>query len=154
MLSPRISASLMMSKIWFTIASARPIGSFSWRATASIRAALVLGMALRCNRGAGQSGSMLPLILRPGQALASDVSARDDSVRSFDGAEIKLRWFERSGAQPGSAALDVHGGGMVALARARFVKLGLIAAPDSSPAGIERSPPSRAGITSSGPLPR
>ncbi len=47
------------------------------------------------------------------QPLPSDVSTGDYSARSFDGTEVKVRWFRKSSAQPGSAALYVHGGGMI-----------------------------------------
>jgi acetyl esterase/lipase len=47
------------------------------------------------------------------QPVPTDVVTRDFSVRSHDGKEILLRWFHKRGSQPGSAALYVHGGGML-----------------------------------------
>ena len=47
------------------------------------------------------------------QPTITDVSTRDFSVRSYDGAEVRLRWFQKSATQPGSAVLYVHGGGMI-----------------------------------------
>jgi acetyl esterase/lipase len=42
------------------------------------------------------------------------VEVRSFSVESDDGSTIGLRWYRRSGAvQPGSAALYLHGGGMI-----------------------------------------
>lgn len=45
---------------------------------------------------------------------APDVISRDVATEAADGATIPLRWYERSGSAPGSAAIYVHGGGMVA----------------------------------------
>ena len=47
------------------------------------------------------------------QPFPTDVVTRDFSVRTHDGAEILLRWFQKNGSRPGSAALYVHGGGMI-----------------------------------------
>jgi acetyl esterase/lipase len=47
------------------------------------------------------------------QPFPTDVVTRDYSVRTYDGKDILLRWFHKSGAPPGSAALYVHGGGML-----------------------------------------
>jgi acetyl esterase/lipase len=45
---------------------------------------------------------------------APDVSSRDVATEADDGAIVPLRWYERSGSAPGSVAIYVHGGGMVA----------------------------------------
>src|SRR6185503_15957422 len=47
------------------------------------------------------------------QPVPTDVISRDFWMRSFDGTKILLRWFERSASRPGSAALYIHGGGML-----------------------------------------
>ena len=47
------------------------------------------------------------------QPVPTDVFRRDISIPSHDGEPILLRWFEKSGPQPGSAALYLHGGGML-----------------------------------------
>jgi acetyl esterase/lipase len=47
------------------------------------------------------------------QPFPTDVVTRDFSLRAHDGADILLRWFHKSGSRPGSAALYVHGGGML-----------------------------------------
>jgi acetyl esterase/lipase len=47
------------------------------------------------------------------QAFPTDVVTRDFSMRTRDGADILLRWFHKNGSRPGSAALYVHGGGMI-----------------------------------------
>lgn len=47
------------------------------------------------------------------QPVPTDVVTRDISILSHDGEPILLRWFEKSGPQPGSAALYLHGGGML-----------------------------------------
>ena len=47
------------------------------------------------------------------QPVPTDVVRRDISIPSHDGEPILLRWFEKSGPQPGSAALYLHGGGML-----------------------------------------
>ena len=47
------------------------------------------------------------------QPFPTDVVTRDFSVRSHDGKDILLRLFHKRGSQPGSAALYVHGGGML-----------------------------------------
>jgi acetyl esterase/lipase len=46
--------------------------------------------------------------------VPSDVATRDVLIRSYDGAEIRLRLFEKKDTRrPGSAVLYLHGGGMV-----------------------------------------
>lgn len=47
------------------------------------------------------------------QPFPTDVVTSDFSLRTFDGKDIPLRWFHKSGTRPGSAALYVHGGGML-----------------------------------------
>lgn len=47
------------------------------------------------------------------QPFPTDVVTRDFWTLSHDRTEILLRWFEKSGSRPGSAALYVHGGGML-----------------------------------------
>ncbi len=47
------------------------------------------------------------------QPFPTDVVTRDFSVRTHDGADILLRWFEKRRSRPGSAALYIHGGGML-----------------------------------------
>ena len=47
------------------------------------------------------------------QPFPTDVVTRDFSVHSHDGKDILLRLFHKRGSQPGSAALYVHGGGML-----------------------------------------
>ena len=47
------------------------------------------------------------------QPFPTDVVTRDFSVRSHDGTDILLRSFHKRGSQPVSAALYVHGGGML-----------------------------------------
>jgi acetyl esterase/lipase len=47
------------------------------------------------------------------QPFPRDVVTRDFSVRGHDGEDILARWFRKSGSRPGSAALYVHGGGML-----------------------------------------
>jgi acetyl esterase/lipase len=47
------------------------------------------------------------------QPVPADVVARDFSVTSHDGKDVLIRWFHKSGSRPGSAALYIHGGGML-----------------------------------------
>ena len=42
-----------------------------------------------------------------------DVTARNYTVRTADGADIPMIWCEKSDAQPGSVVVYVHGGGMI-----------------------------------------
>ena len=48
--------------------------------------------------------------LRP---VVSDVDVSTHTVTAEDGTELEARWYSRQGAQPGSAALHIHGGGMI-----------------------------------------
>lgn len=52
-----------------------------------------------------QFGSLLPTI--------ADVDTAHYTVRAHDGNELALFWFSKAGAQPGSGALYLHGGGMI-----------------------------------------
>lgn len=65
-----------------------------------------------------------PLAMRAGldgvveQMEAASVRAPDVSFETFqttapDGAVVRLRWYTKAGTSPGSAALYVHGGGMI-----------------------------------------
>lgn len=45
--------------------------------------------------------------------MPDDVSYRDLSTTTEDGAEILLRWYTKDDASPGSAVLYAHGGGMI-----------------------------------------
>ena len=47
------------------------------------------------------------------QPFPTDVVTRDFSIRTHDGADVLLRWFEKRRSRPGSAALYIHGGGML-----------------------------------------
>lgn len=47
------------------------------------------------------------------QPVPTDVVTRDFAVRSHDGKEVLLRWFQKRSSRPGSAALYIHGGGML-----------------------------------------
>lgn len=47
------------------------------------------------------------------QPIPSDVTATDYHTVAADGAEILLRWYVKDGVGPGSAALYLHGGGMI-----------------------------------------
>lgn len=45
--------------------------------------------------------------------VPDDVAVRDFSTTTADGAELLLRWYTKRGADPGSAVLYLHGGGMI-----------------------------------------
>jgi acetyl esterase/lipase len=47
------------------------------------------------------------------EAVPDDVSTTDYHVTTPDGADLLLRWYVKDGAQPGSAVLYFHGGGMI-----------------------------------------
>lgn len=56
-------------------------------------------------------GAMAPPSNKP-----KDVTVKEFTVKSSDGAEIPLRWYEKEGAEKsGSAVMYIHGGGMIAL---------------------------------------
>ena len=42
-----------------------------------------------------------------------DVTRKDYQTVAQDGTAIDLHWYSKAGAQPGSAVLYVHGGGMI-----------------------------------------
>lgn len=48
------------------------------------------------------------------QAAPEDVETEVFTIKSFDGAEIQLYRFHKTGATPGPAVLHTHGGGMIA----------------------------------------
>jgi acetyl esterase/lipase len=60
-----------------------------------------------------ESGNAMFRVWAALQPIPTDVVTRDFSVHSHDGKGILLRWFQKSGSRPGSAALYVHGGGML-----------------------------------------
>ncbi|MGC4815566.1 alpha/beta hydrolase [Micromonospora sp. DT228] len=47
------------------------------------------------------------------EPAAGDVRTTDYHLTTADGAELLLRWYTKDGAQPGSAVLYFHGGGMI-----------------------------------------
>jgi acetyl esterase/lipase len=47
------------------------------------------------------------------QPMPADVTIRDFQATSFDGSDLMLRWYEKSGATSGAAAVYLHGGGMI-----------------------------------------
>lgn len=47
------------------------------------------------------------------QPMPDDVTTTDFHATAADGAAILLRWYVKDGAQPGPAALYIHGGGMI-----------------------------------------
>jgi acetyl esterase/lipase len=47
------------------------------------------------------------------QPTPPDVTTTDFRAVSSDGATVPLRWYAKEGASPGSAALYLHGGGMI-----------------------------------------
>nr|WP_090277214.1 alpha/beta hydrolase [Mycolicibacterium komanii]CRL71341.1 lipase [Mycolicibacterium komanii] len=47
------------------------------------------------------------------RAPAAGVEVSQHSLTTDDGATLALGWYQRSGDQPGSAALYLHGGGMI-----------------------------------------
>ncbi|OBJ26734.1 alpha/beta hydrolase [Mycobacterium colombiense] len=50
-------------------------------------------------------GALLPAVM--------DIDTAQYTVRTDDGDELALFWFTKAGVQPGSAALYLHGGGMI-----------------------------------------
>lgn len=52
--------------------------------------------------------------LAPPDNIPKDVAVKEFTTKSYDGAEIGLRWYEKQGSKPGSAILYTHGGGMIA----------------------------------------
>src|SRR4029453_17028181 len=49
----------------------------------------------------------------PAQPGPADVATMDHSATAADGAQVKMRWFAKDGAAPGSAVLFFHGGGYI-----------------------------------------
>jgi acetyl esterase/lipase len=47
------------------------------------------------------------------EATPADVTTTDYHLKTADGAHLLLRWYVKDGAQPGSAVLYFHGGGMI-----------------------------------------
>ncbi|APR82989.1 Hypothetical protein A7982_08338 [Minicystis rosea] len=47
------------------------------------------------------------------QPIPSDVITKDFTTTGHDGAKVPLRWYAKQGSSPGSAALYIHGGGMI-----------------------------------------
>ncbi|WP_406177286.1 alpha/beta hydrolase [Streptomyces sp. NBC_00996] len=47
------------------------------------------------------------------QPMPADVTTTDYHVTAGDGAQILMRWYTKDGSSPGSAALFLHGGGMI-----------------------------------------
>jgi len=70
--------------------------------------------------GAGRDVATRRVTMEAGQvfmesmrAMPSDVKMTDFEARASDGAAVALRWYEKEGSAPGSAALYLHGGGMI-----------------------------------------
>jgi acetyl esterase/lipase len=47
------------------------------------------------------------------QPMPSEVTTTDHLADARDGTQIKMRWYAKDGAQPGSAVLFFHGGGYI-----------------------------------------
>lgn len=47
------------------------------------------------------------------QPMPDDVTITDFHGASYDGSEMLLRWYVKNGSTPGSAAVYMHGGGMI-----------------------------------------
>ncbi|NJP91882.1 alpha/beta hydrolase [Nonomuraea sp. FMUSA5-5] len=47
------------------------------------------------------------------QPMPADVTTTDHTVPAADGAQIKVRWYVKDGATPGSAVVFFHGGGYI-----------------------------------------
>lgn len=56
--------------------------------------------------------TQMAMLGRAAPALAN-VTTTQHSTIADDGSEIALRWYGRTGSSPGSAALYIHGGGMI-----------------------------------------
>jgi acetyl esterase/lipase len=79
-------------------------------------AALAVGMSVpsigdvatrRATMEAGQ------VFMESRRVMPIDVKMTDFEARASDGAAIALRWYEKDGSAPGSAAVYLHGGGMI-----------------------------------------
>ena len=53
-------------------------------------------------------------VFAPPENKPKDVVVKEFKTKSYDGAEIDLRWYEKHGSKPGSAIVYIHGGGMFA----------------------------------------
>lgn len=64
---------------------------------------------------AGRRAMWEPIIGAAGtaQPIPTDVATSDHYATAADGAQIKMRWYEKSGATPGAAVLFFHGGGFI-----------------------------------------
>ena len=47
------------------------------------------------------------------QPIPADVTTSEHHATADDGAQIKLRWYAKDGAEPGPAVLFFHGGGYI-----------------------------------------
>src|SRR4029453_18549690 len=47
------------------------------------------------------------------QPVPADVTTTEHYATAADGAQVKMRWFAKDGAAPGSAVLFFHGGGYI-----------------------------------------
>jgi acetyl esterase/lipase len=47
------------------------------------------------------------------QPIPADVTTSEHRATADDGAQIKLRWYAKDGAEPGPAVLFFHGGGYI-----------------------------------------
>jgi acetyl esterase/lipase len=53
------------------------------------------------------------VFMESGRVLPSDVKMTDFEARTSDGEMVGMRWYQKDGSTPGSAALYLHGGGMI-----------------------------------------
>jgi acetyl esterase/lipase len=51
--------------------------------------------------------------LQAGSPAITDLSTRDAFATSHDGSSVKVRWYTKQEAEPGSAVVYLHGGGMI-----------------------------------------
>jgi acetyl esterase/lipase len=54
-----------------------------------------------------------PGLLDGGRSFPDGVDFTDHHTPAPDGTDVRLRWYTRQGEQPGSAAVYLHGGGMI-----------------------------------------
>jgi acetyl esterase/lipase len=54
-----------------------------------------------------------PGLLDGGRPFPAEVDFSDHRAPASDGTDVLLRWYARPGQQPGSAAVYLHGGGMI-----------------------------------------
>ena len=47
------------------------------------------------------------------QPVPTDVTMTDHCADTGEGYQVKMRWYAKDGAQPGSAVLFFHGGGYI-----------------------------------------